>query len=236
MKYLKGINNLGWLNFVLGFITNGHYVRPYITPLITRKLNYAINRLKEIRTCDFTAAQKLKLITESLNAFDKGETSPPIPDVINDGKITKLPAQLCEKAPSTSSVESKEPIWNQSFTCQIFVQRDQDFSTFEEYYQTLVKKVEAHGFDKTKCHCLLFESTDGKTFLWITVEGMTQDIINTILPKFVGFYSFTQYNYEPHISPLMLKNAKPFRYNCVSVKNPASLFIHGDSSSDWDHS
>lgn len=164
--------------------------------------------------------------------------TPPKPTPAIETKESK------ESTPSTQSTvaieqkeskESKEPIWNQSFGCQVFIQRDQDSpSTFEEFYQALISKAEFHGFDKTKCHCLLFDSTDGKPTLWITVEGMTQDLLNTNLPKFVvGFYSFTQFNYEPHISPLMLKNAKPFRHSCVTVKNPASFFIHGDSSANW---
>lgn len=215
---------------------------PESSPVVKQKLEFAINRFKDLSTTQFTDAQKLKLIADGFNAIDKGEIPQPpqpIPDIINDNQTP--PAQLCEKSklapltPGTPMISSKEPIWNQTFTCQMFLQRDErnTIFTFEKFYQALITKIESHGFDKTKCHCLLFESTDGKPVLWFTVDGMTQEQLEAFWPRQINVFSEYKFNYEPHISPMMLKKAKFFRHSCVSVKNPASFFIHGDSSANW---
>jgi hypothetical protein len=213
-----------------------------LSSVVKQKLEFAINRLKDLNNTQFTDAQKLKLISDGFNTIDKGEIpQPPQPlhDIINDKQTP--PAQLCEKSklapstPGTPMIPPKEPIWNQTFTCQMFLQRNEKntFFTFETFYQALIKKVESHGFDKTKCHCLLFESTDGKPILWFTVDGMTQEQLEAFWPRQINVFSEYKFNYEPHISPTMLKKAKYFRHSCVSVKNSASFFIHGDSSANW---
>lgn len=207
-----------FLNFVKGFGIIAYRVdRSSLTPLIEEKLNCAIKLYSELRDQGRTIDDKL------LN------------DIAEE--FRRLESPQSPQSPQTPATPATQPIWNQSFTCQVFLQRDEKNTifTFEKFYQALITKIESYGFDKTKCHCLLFESTDGKPILWITVEGMTQEQLEAFWPKQKQINVFSEYkfNYEPHISPLMLKNAKPFRHSCVTIKNPASFFIHGDSSANW---
>lgn len=223
LKYINDLDEYGWLNFVDEFPISTSFVKDFITPFIREKLNYAIKLYSRLRDERLSVPEDKLLndIKDDFNLLLLHTPTPLTPSV--------------ESTPPTPSTPSVESICCKSFTCQKFIQRDERaLLSFVELYQLFVESVsQIEGYDKSKCHSLLFES-DGKLILWITVDGMTQAQLEDAYPKQINFFSDYKFTHEPHVSPSMLKNAKPFPHNCVHIKNSASFFIHGDSNSNWE--
>lgn len=205
-----------------------------LTPLIHQKLNYVVKLYSRLRDERLSVPED-KLLNDIEKEFELLESSqsPAISPTQSVESTPSTPAT--HSIPPTPSTPSVESICCKSFTCQKFIQRDERaLLSFVELYQLFVESVsQIEGYDKSKCHSLLFES-DGKLILWITVDGMNQAQLEDAYPKQINFFSDYKFTHEPHVSPSMLKNAKPFPHNCVHIKNSASFFIHGDSNSNWE--
>jgi hypothetical protein len=113
-----------------------------------------------------------------------------------------------------------------SYENQLFISKTKSDSLFE----TLVEHIKEKVGDIKRCHFLLFKSQHSwhnGNLLWVSVDGMHQADLNRLIDGVGGFESVA-YQYEPHISPLMVKNKVPIQ------PFSAKVFIQGEADGDFD--
>lgn len=144
-----------------------------------------------------------------------------------DSVIEKLLSSIDQSIPK---IMTKENICNQKFSGQLFIYWAPN-ATPESIAQKIIGAVS----DKAKCRFFLFTSV--YDWLWVSIEGKNQKehdkIFNDLFEHDKQVTRCKSWEYEPHISPGMLKSGKPFEYNIVTIERPCSFFIHGDSSYNW---
>lgn len=112
-----------------------------------------------------------------------------------------------------------------SYQAQLFVARTLGSSLFENLVNHIIEKVG----DANRCHFHLFKSPHSYhsgNLLWVSVEGMTPADHYRLLDGITGFESVA-FQYEPHISPLMIANRVPLLPMC------AKIFIQGEADADF---
>lgn len=167
--------------------------------------------------------ERVKKLVDLMNFVKEGD------QLMDEGDIKKLKEFQQRNLDRLTQLSKPQSIpkvnYTKSYQAQLFVEKTLINSTFESLMRHIVEKVG----DIHKCHFHLFKSPHcyhHGNLLWVSVDGMNSADHHRLLDGISGFESVA-YEYEPHISPLMVANRVPMATLCTKV------FVQGEADADF---